>query len=112
MRYKDPLKQILTATKRVWDRPETRSAVRHSFDKMTKCATLALGAEIFSSGTEEKLVPHMCKVRPCPVLWEQIVASLATGAVVRAPQYSVCRHRLYDATRTLANLSAESPSAQ
>ena len=58
MRYKHPLKQILIATRPYWDRPETRPAVRQSFDKVTKCGTLALGAEIFASETERKLVPH------------------------------------------------------
>lgn len=78
MRYKHPIKQILKATRTYWDRAETRTAVRHSFDMITKCGTLALGAEIFSSGTEEKLVPHTCKVRPCPscghratMLWQR-----------------------------------------
>jgi hypothetical protein len=78
MRYKHQLKQILVATRSVWDRPETRDAVRHNFDKMVKCGTLALGAEIFSSGAEEKVVPHTCKARPCPscghratLLWQR-----------------------------------------
>ena len=66
MRYKQPLKQILIATRSYWDRPETRAAVRQSFDKVIQCGTLALGAEVFASETEEKLVPHTCKVRPCP----------------------------------------------
>ena len=78
MRYKHPIKQILTATRSSWDGPETRPAVRHAFDKLTKCGTLALGAEIFASETEKKLVPHTCKVRPCPscghratLLWQR-----------------------------------------
>ena len=66
MRYKQPVKQILIATRSSWDRPETRLAARQNFDKVTKCGTLALGAEVFASETEEKLVPHTCKVRPCP----------------------------------------------
>lgn len=78
MRYKRPIKQILIATRSVWDNPESRAAVRHNFGKMVKCGTLALGAEIFSSGAEERLVPHTCKVRPCPscghratLLWQR-----------------------------------------
>src|SRR5256885_5230084 len=66
MPYKQPLKQIVTATRGLWDIPETRTAVRDAFNKMTKCGTLALGAEVFSSGTEQKLVPHTCKGRACP----------------------------------------------
>jgi len=66
MRHKQPVKQILIAARGYWDRPETRLAVRQNFDKVTKCGTLALGAEVFSSETEAKLVPHTCKARPCP----------------------------------------------
>lgn len=66
MRYKHPIKEILIATRDSWDRPETRHAVRQNFDKVTKCGTLALGAEIFASDTEEKVVGHTCKARPCP----------------------------------------------
>jgi putative transposase/transposase-like zinc-binding protein len=66
MRYKHPIRQVLIATRSSWDRPEIRPAVRQNFDKMTKCRTLALGAEVYASETEEKLVPHTCKVRPCP----------------------------------------------
>ena len=66
MRYKQPVKQILIATRSSWNRPETRLAARQNFDKVTKCGTLALGAEVFASETEVKLVPHTCKVRPCP----------------------------------------------
>jgi hypothetical protein len=58
MRYKHPVKQILISTRSSWDCPETRPAVRQNFDKVTKCGTLALGAEVFASETEEKLVPH------------------------------------------------------
>ena len=66
MRLKKPMKQILIATRSVWDRPETRPAVRENFDKLTKCGTLSLGAEIFASQNQERLVPHTCKARPCP----------------------------------------------
>ena len=65
MRYKQQLRQILTATRSYLDRPETRSAVRQNFDRVTNCRTRALGAEIFASETEEKLVPHTCKSRAC-----------------------------------------------
>jgi hypothetical protein len=66
MLYKHPIKQILIATRSAWDHPEFRPAARQNFDKVTKCGTLALGAEIYASENEEKLVPHTCKVRPCP----------------------------------------------
>ncbi|MFZ3210829.1 MAG: transposase [Terriglobales bacterium] len=66
MRYKQPLKQILATTRVHWDRPETRPAVRQNFEKMINCRTPALGAEVYASKTEEKLVYHTCKSRACP----------------------------------------------
>lgn len=66
MRNRHPLRQILVATRNYWDRPETRSSVRHTFDMVTKCGTLALGAEVFCSQIEKKVVSHTCKARLCP----------------------------------------------
>lgn len=73
-----PLKQILIATRAHWDRPEIRPAVRENFEKMINCRIPALGAEVFASETEEKLVYHTCKSRSCPscgqratLLWQR-----------------------------------------
>src|ERR1700736_2821281 len=66
MRDEQPLRRILAGTQGYWDRPETRPAVRENFEKMINCRTAALGAEVFASGTEEKLVFHTCKSRSCP----------------------------------------------
>ena len=66
MRYRQPIKQILISTRSTWDRPDFRPTVRQNFDQVTKCGTLALGAEVFASQSEEKIVPHTCKARPCP----------------------------------------------
>lgn len=113
MRYKQPLKQILISTRSYWDRIETRLAVRQSFDKVTKCRTLALGAEVFASETEEKLVPHTCKVRPCPscghratLLWQReqwyalpdipYVSIVFTMPNVLWPIFRQNRHLLHD----------------
>jgi len=78
MALKQPLKDILIATRPHWDRPEVRPAVRENFNKLIDCQTLALGAEVFASETEEKLVPHTCKSRSCPscgqratLLWQR-----------------------------------------
>jgi Putative transposase/Transposase zinc-binding domain len=62
----EPLKQILESTRHVWDSDHFRSAVRDNFDKMIDCRTLALGAEVFASNSEKKIVPHTCKSRSCP----------------------------------------------
>ncbi len=66
MRYEHALKQILEAARDHWDRTETRPAVRENFDNVTRCRTLSLGAEVFASETEQKIVPHTCKSRACP----------------------------------------------
>jgi hypothetical protein len=66
MRYPQPLKQILAATRDQWDRPEIRSSVRRNFAKVLECRTLALGAEVYASQTEKKICYHTCKSRACP----------------------------------------------
>jgi hypothetical protein len=78
MSKKQPLKQILAATRPHWDQPYMRPSVRENFEKMINCQTLALGAEVFASETEEKLVYHTCKSKSCPscgqratLLWQR-----------------------------------------
>jgi hypothetical protein len=45
----------------VWDRDDTRPAVREAFAKAVDCGTEALGAEVFASDSEERVVYHTCK---------------------------------------------------
>lgn len=78
MHDKQPLKHILRATQAHWDRPQVRSAVRENFHKVINCRTPILGAEVFASESEEKLVYHTCKSRSCPscgqratLLWQR-----------------------------------------
>jgi len=66
MRNREPLKQIFSATRPYWDNTQTRTAVRENFEKTTLCRTSALGAEIYASEAEEKLIYHTCKSRACP----------------------------------------------
>jgi Putative transposase/Transposase zinc-binding domain len=66
MRVKQPLKHILSATRQQWDRTGTRLVVRRNFERMINCRTAALGAEVYASESEEKLVYHTCKSRACP----------------------------------------------
>ena len=61
-----PLKRILTLARPNWDRPETRPAVREAFRKVLDCGTAALGAEVFASAHETRVVYHTCKSRACP----------------------------------------------
>jgi hypothetical protein len=65
MKYHDPLKQIQFKTRPYWDRDETRSAVRWAFTRALQCRTNELGAEVYASQNEVKIVDHTCKARPC-----------------------------------------------
>ena len=60
-----PIKHFLLATREYWDCPDVPVHVRENFWKIINCGTIALGAEVFSSGTELKLVYHTCKSRFC-----------------------------------------------
>jgi len=66
MHTKHQLKRILSATREYWDSTEIRPAVRQNFQKMIDCQTPALGAEVYASETEHKVVHHTCKSRACP----------------------------------------------
>ena len=66
MRYRDPLKQILAQTRRHWDRDQTRPSVRGAFRKALQCRTPALGADVYASENQERVVFHTCKSRACP----------------------------------------------
>ena len=61
-----PLKQILTEHRALWDCDSTRPSVREAFKKVIACGTEALGAEVFASDSEERVVYHTCKSRACP----------------------------------------------
>lgn len=65
MRYKHPLKRILRESRGLWDLESTRPAVRSAFKKAIECGTAALGAEVYSSDVEERVVFHTCKGRAC-----------------------------------------------
>jgi hypothetical protein len=61
-----PLKHLLSLTQDMWDRDTTRSDARAAFGKVIACGTAALGAEVFASAKEERVVYHTCKSRACP----------------------------------------------
>jgi len=65
MRYKHPLKRILRENRSLWDVKSTRPDVRSVFIKALECGTAALGAEIYASEGEERVVFHTCKGRAC-----------------------------------------------
>src|SRR5271155_2115408 len=64
-RLKSKVAAILEMTRGVWDRPESSPSVRRTFRKVLQCKTLALGAEVFTSELEERIVCHTCKSWAC-----------------------------------------------
>ena len=66
MRDRQILKQILEATRDVWDRGGTRTSVRKAFASIIDCGTAALGWHIYASENEERRCYHRCKSRFCP----------------------------------------------
>jgi len=66
MKIEQPIKKILTATRHLWDKAMTRPVVRENFLKLLNCRTDALGAAIYASEHEEKIVYYTCKSRICP----------------------------------------------
>lgn len=60
-----PIKQLLLDTRAHWDHDGTPAHVRETFWKIIKCGTIALGAEVYASDIESKLVFHTCKSRFC-----------------------------------------------
>jgi hypothetical protein len=61
-----PLKQFLKDTILDWDHDGTPPNVRDNLWKIVRCGTPALGAEVFASTTDRKIVYHTCKSRFCP----------------------------------------------
>ncbi len=61
-----PIQRILRSAESMWDNPDTRPAVRRNFRKILECGTPALGAEVYASATQHKVVHHTCKSRSCP----------------------------------------------
>lgn len=66
MRYRHPLKQILEQGRQHWDRNEVAPAVRRAFKMAVQCRTAALGAEVYASEKQKRIVYHTCKSRACP----------------------------------------------
>ncbi len=60
-----PIKQLMFDTRDYWDHEGTPAHLRETFWKIIKCGTIALGAEVYASEIESKLVFHTCKSRFC-----------------------------------------------
>ncbi|MFL6305716.1 MAG: transposase [Candidatus Sulfotelmatobacter sp.] len=65
MSSEHPIKQVLFDTREHWDHEGTPAHVRETFWKVINCGTIALGAEVYASEIESKLVFHTCKSRFC-----------------------------------------------
>ena len=65
MKYRNPLKKILTETRSSWDHCGTRDVVRRVFATALQCRTAELGAEVYSSDNQELISYHTCKSRAC-----------------------------------------------
>jgi hypothetical protein len=65
LRYRDPLKKVLSKTTDYWDREGVRSEIRQAFRRALQCGTLELGAEVYASENQERIVFHTCKSRGC-----------------------------------------------
>jgi hypothetical protein len=71
-------RDILAMTRERWEATTERKTVRDNFTKVLACGTLALGAEVYASASEKKIVPHTCKSKCCPscgnratLLWQR-----------------------------------------
>jgi len=60
-----PIKQLLLDTRAYWDHDGTPAHVRETFSKIINCGTIGLGAEVYESEIESKLIFHTCKSRFC-----------------------------------------------
>jgi hypothetical protein len=60
------LKELLKDTHLDWDHDRTLQNVRETFWKIINCGTEVLGADIYASETEQRLVCHTCKSPFCP----------------------------------------------
>jgi hypothetical protein len=61
-----PFKQFLRLSREQWDHSGTPAHARKNFLSILNCGTIVLGAEVYASATEWKLVYHTCKSRFCP----------------------------------------------
>ena len=65
MKYLDPHRQILLLSRPYWNRDDTRPVVRCAFRRTLECRTGELGATVYASADEEKIVNDTCKSPAC-----------------------------------------------
>jgi hypothetical protein len=66
MKYRHPLKRIVSQTRSHWDVDERVPAVRRMFERAMQCQTATLGAEVYAGEEKEFILYHTCKSRACP----------------------------------------------
>ncbi len=71
-------------------------------------ALAALGAEVFASGTEKKIVYHTCKSRFCPSCGARAANLWAEAYRSHHSADSISRNQFHDATSLLAYFPAKS----
>jgi hypothetical protein len=62
------LKEVLKDTHLDWDHDGTLQNIRETFWKVINCGTEVLGAEIYASDSQERIVYHTCKSPLCPAV--------------------------------------------
>jgi len=70
MESKRSLQRFAESTRELWTKQGVRQAVRENLDKLTKCRTLALGAEIYASDSEIKTICPYLQITILPWLRE------------------------------------------
>ena len=94
-----------------------RHSVRVNFAKVLMCRTEALGAEVYASSTEQRIVPHTCKSRACPScgyratrLWQRQMSGLLF-LMCRSPEwFSRCPMYFGPSFRPTATSSDDLPA--
>jgi Putative transposase/Transposase zinc-binding domain len=78
MQSKAPFRDLLALTREKWQTTIESPTVRNNFSKVLACRTPALGAEVYASANEKKIVFHTCKSKCCPscgnratLLWQR-----------------------------------------
>lgn len=112
MKYRHPLKQILVQTSSHWDRDGVRPEVRRAFRRTLQCRTRELGAEVYASADEERIVYHTCKSPTCSscghratMQWQRTRWSALPDVPYKGITFSMPKElrTFFDKNRTFAN---------
>src|SRR5215470_1196124 len=82
MAREHPFQELLRSQPKNWDRADTPLHVFTNFSRVANCGTSVLGAEVYATATETKIIYHRCKSRFCPscgVRATQLLACISFG---------------------------------